>query len=348
MTAKILIKTIQFITFFMAYLLIFTALTAQAGENFNGQIGISAGYDNNVSLSSEQKSSSFISYRSKLDFRLFPKNPTSELGIFAEGMYREYLSLEDNYRLRAGSYLTWQMAGGRLIPGIFGDISAYRDKLNPTDEKNGFTAGAKLDWIVSARLTLGIQQSWTYQDYANPSDIYAHRDTAPMMQQRSTRASAGPPFSPAGSSPMSSMMGNRFAFSQVESNRNEWLSSTTIRGILYLKSDLKGEISAEYVKSDFSVYQESYAEKGAFFSLVWTPDKSWEISPLIYVKQFDYNTAPDGIKRDDTERGIGLNISYFFKAFEVFVSMNLTDNDSEIETETYQRTVTQCGIVWSF
>ncbi len=343
MTAKILIKSALFSTFFMVYLLISTTLTLQAAENFNGIIGISAGYDNNVSLSSEQKGSSFISYRSKLDFRLFPKNPTSELGIFAEGMYRDYFSLEDNYRLRAGGYLTWQMMGGRLIPGLFGDLSAYRDKLNPTDEKNGFTAGAKLDWIASARLTLGIQQSWTYQDYTNPSDIYAHREALPQMQQRALRASAGPPFSPPILFP-----GNRFVFSQVETNRNEWLSSTSIRGILYLMSELKGEISAEYVKSDFFVYQESYAEKGAFFSLVWTPDKAWEISPLIYVKQFDYNTAPDGIKRDDTERGIGLNISYFFKAFEVFVSMNLTDNNSEIETETYQRTVTQCGMVWSF
>jgi len=347
MTAKILIKTTQFITFFMLYLLISAALTAHAGAVFNGQIGFSGGYDDNPSLLSESKGSAFASYRLRLDFRFHPKIAASETDLFIEGLYRDYFSLEDNYRLRAGGYLTWQMAGGRLIPGIFGDLSAYRDKLNPTDEKNGFTAGVKLDWIASARLTLGIQQLWTYQDYDNPSDIYAHRDNLPQMQQRALRASAGPPF-PRGGAPLILFPGKSPAFSQVESNRNEWLSSTTIRGILYLMSDLKGEISAEYVKSDFSVYQESYAEKGAFFSLIWTPDKAWEISPLIYVKRFDYNTAPDGIKRDDTERGIGLNISYFFKAFEVFVSMNLTDNNSEIETETYQRTVTQCGIVWSF
>jgi hypothetical protein len=346
MTAKILIKSALFISFFIVYLLISDNLTAQAGENFSGTIGISAGYDNNVSLSSESKGSSFISYRSKLDFRLFPKNPTSELGIFAEGMYREYLSLEDNYRLRGGGYLTWQMAGGRLIPGIFGDISAYRDKLNPADEKDGFTVGAKVDWIVSARLTLGIQQAWTYQNYDNPSNIYAHRDTSPQMRLRAAQAPIVQPFAPVVPYIPPTLLSP--VFPEEETQRNEWLRSTSIRGTLYFMSDLKGEVSVEYVRSDFSVYQESYAEKGASFSLIWTPNKSWEISPLIYVKQFDYNAAPDGIKRDDTERGIGLNISYFFKAFEVFVSMNLTDNNSELDTETYQRTVTQCGIIWSF
>ena len=135
---------------------------------------------------------------------------------------------------------------------------------------------------------------------------------------------------------------------EIENNRNESLSSTTARCMIYLLSDLKAEVSGEYVKSDFSVDQESYIEKGAAFSLIWTPDRVWEINPSIYVKRFDYNNAPDGRKRDDTERGIGLNVSRFFKDFELFISINLTDNNSDSEPETYRRTITQCGMVWSF
>lgn len=330
MTAKILIKPTQFIAFFIVCLLTPLTLTAQAGESFNGLIGISAGYDDNVSLSSEEKKSTFLSYRAKLDFRLFPKNPTSEMGIFAEGSYREYLSLEDNYRLRAGGYLIWQMAGGRLTPGIFGDVSAYRDGLNIADEKNGFMVGAKLDWIISARLNLGIQQTWTGSDYGNPTNMFAHHNQ-PMF-----RRSFGPPILPTPK------------FSNIENNRSESLSSTTVRCMIYFLSDLKGEVSGEYVKSDFSVSSESYTGKGAAFSLIWTPIREWEINPTLYWKRFDYDNAPDGTKWHDTEQGIGLNVSRFFKPFEVFVRIDLTDNQSDFETETYRRIITQCGMVWSF
>jgi len=84
MTAKILIKTTQFITFFMLYLLISAALTAHAGAVFNGQIGFSGGYDDNPSLLSESKGSAFASYRLRLDFRFHPKIAASETDLFIE------------------------------------------------------------------------------------------------------------------------------------------------------------------------------------------------------------------------------------------------------------------------
>ena len=130
------------------------------------------------------------------------------------------------------------------------------------------------------------------------------------------------------------------------------LRATNLRCVVYLSSELKGEAFLEYIRSDFSISYESYIEKGLGVSLIWTPIEAWEFTPSAYWKRFDYDDASDNswgnIRRQDIERGIGLNISHFFKTFEVFAKIDLTDNHSDFGTETYRRTITQCGINWSF
>ncbi len=338
MSVNIRIGYVCFISFFMICLI---PLSTHAGANFNGLAGISAGYDTNVSLSQEEKNSAFVLYRAKLGFRIIPENPAYESDIFTEGIYKEYFSLENSYRLRAGGYLTWTAAGGLLVPGIFAEISGYRDKLNPADEKDGVTLGAKLDWLASARITLEIQQILSWQNYINSAEWYAHRDNpspAPIFRRSAL-------LFPSPSMPV-------YTLSGAENQRNEMLSATHLRGIFYLSSDLKSEAFLEYIHSDFSISYESYIEKGFGVSLIWTPIEAWEFTPSAYWKRFDYDNASDSpwgnIKRQDNERGIGLNISYFFKKFEIFAKIDLTDNHSDFGTETYRRTITQCGINWSF
>lgn len=342
MSVKIRIGYVCFISFFIICLI---SLTAHAGADFNGLAGVSVGYDNNASLSQEEKNSAFVSYRAKLGFHIIPQNAAYESDIFAEAIYRDYFTLEDNYRMKASGYMTWHTAGGLMFPGIFAELSSYRDGLNPADEKDGVLVGGKLDWLASARITLGIQQVLSWQNYINSAEWYAHRDNPSPLPRISAMLFQPPSSSP--SLPMSIS-----APPAAENHRNEMLRATTLRCIVYLSSELRSEAFWEYIRSDFSIAPESYIEKGIGLSLVWTPIESWEITPSAYWKRFDYDNVsgdfPDNTERQDTEREIGLNISYFFKKVEVFAKIDIIDNHSDFGTESYRRTITQCGINWSF
>ena len=198
MSVKIRIGYVCFISFFIICLI---SLTAHAGADFNGLAGVSVGYDNNASLSQEEKNSAFVSYRAKLGFHIIPQNAAYESDIFAEAIYRDYFTLEDNYRMKASGYMTWHTAGGLMFPGIFAELSSYRDGLNPADEKDGVLVGGKLDWLASARITLGIQQVLSWQNYINSAEWYAHRDNPSPLPRISAMLFQPPSSSP--SLPMS-------------------------------------------------------------------------------------------------------------------------------------------------
>jgi len=57
------------------------------------------------------------------------------------------------------------IAEGRLIPSLVGEVAVYRDRLIPADERNEGMVGINVDWILSNRLTLGLEQSFRWLGY---------------------------------------------------------------------------------------------------------------------------------------------------------------------------------------
>lgn len=291
----------------------------------------STGYNDNVPKTPEAEGSGFCLYEIRLVQPLF-SGFAADGQISAQGAYQDYFRTEDNYRLQAGTEMTFPLNEGRILPGIFSDVLIFRDNLLEEDDRNEVTAGAFADWLVNPYLTLGIRQNWAWADYRNAADTCRSN-----LSQKPEHAG--------GKGMNSSHICTALSENQ---SRDDTMQNTDIHGIFYLRPNLQTEMLAEHIRNDSSETAESYKENALTVSLAWNPSKAWELSVLGSARHLDYEQTLHGENRKDNLFHALIRVSRFIGKFELRVQAQWTDNDSSEEKEEYRQQVMQCGLGFSF
>ncbi|OQY60493.1 MAG: hypothetical protein B6245_01145 [Desulfobacteraceae bacterium 4572_88] len=305
-------------------------------------IQVISGYDDNVSMTSDKKGSGFASYRIRLARDFFSACPSADANVFVDGTYHDYLRVGNNYQLRTGASLNFSLADGRILPGIISEASVYRDDFLEEDDRNEISAGGQIDWLASARLTLTARYTMTWSDYRNELVFYG--EYADNSSDQSGHHGAGGQHHGAGGQRQYAMAGTQ----SEEAYRDDRFDSGVLQATAYLTPVLQASMSAEHNRRHSSVGTESYRQNCLSLSLLWSIGGSWELSAMSFWKRADYHDTPAGMYRKDTRYGVGLGISFFIKNAELFLNAEWTENDSALDSESYFRTVTQCGFMWAF
>ncbi|MDM8522076.1 hypothetical protein QUF80_01790, partial [Desulfococcaceae bacterium HSG8] len=303
------------------------------------------GYDDNVPLSPDTRSSAFANYRMKLARQFFADAPSMDGNIFIEGTYRDYFSLEDNYQFRTEAEFSLSLVNGSVIPGIISEARVSRDDFLPEDDRDEFMIGVQLDWLMTGRLTLGAWHMRNWSDYRYPVIIPGEPDapgTGPGQDGNGGFGQHG------GMGPGQGQPGWGNITEPREISRDDRLHFTGLHGTFFFTSELQATLSAEYTRLTSSAEPESYRQKGLGISLLWIPDDVWEISGMMYRRRSEYDYSPDDIDRADTIDTVSLEIRRFFKHIELFLELERTENDSPLDEEDYRQAVTQCGFTWPF
>jgi hypothetical protein len=326
------------ITVTLVWLAAFLLIPVLETPALDTSIQLAAGYDDNPSLSADATASSFACYQIKLAHSFFSDLPSVDGGLFMNGMYQDYFSVEDNYQFNAGASLIFPLSEGRLLPGIYSDVLLYRDNFTEEDDRNDIAVGGQIDWLANARLTLGIRQEWTWSDYRNPvDDVSGSGHTCEMTTDHTACSGQG----------QGQGQGQGHRYGQITSqDRDDRLSITGLHALLFLTPEVQTDLSLEYNRLSSSVNTESYRQTGAVLSLLWMPHNLWEIRLETAYKRAEYDEEVSD--RTDTTYHTNWGITRFINNFEIFFQMEWTKNNSPLETEDYRQTVTQCGVIWSF
>jgi hypothetical protein len=332
------------ITVTLAWLTAILLIPAPESSALDTAIQLTAGYDDNPSLSADATASSFACYQIKLAHAFFSDLPSVDGGLFVNSMYQDYFSIEDRYQFNAGGSLIFPLSEGRLLPGIHSDVLVYRDNFTQEDDRNDMAVGCQIDWLASGRLTLGIRQEWTWSDYRNPVYDVAARHRCGMTPDNDNTACSGPGQSQGyGQCQGQGQQGQDQTASQ---DREDRLSITGLHALVFLTPEIQTDLSLEYNRLSSSVDTESYRQTGAVLSLLWMPYELWEIRLETAYKRSEYDDAVSD--RRDTAYHTNWGITRFINNFELFFQMEWTKNNSPLEAEDYRQTVTQCGVIWSF
>lgn len=320
-----------FFLFLVIGLAMMPPVNAQALET---DLELAVGYDDNVPKSSEPEDSSFALYRIRLA-QLFSWDALSADGdVFLEGEYHEYFRLSDKYQLKTGASLGTGFANDRLLPRIFCEGLLYRDNYVEDDDRNEIMIGGQADWIVNARLTLGIRQTISRADYRNPALICSEPLHSSQMGNGNGNGNG-------------MMMGHRYC-RKSDISRDDDFYATGLQGTVYLSPETNTVLSLEHNRLDSSVATESFLQNGVNLSFLWIPADVWEVSVNTAWRHFDYDESSEDADRTDTRYLAGFGVSRFIKNIELFFHTEWTKNDSDSASESYRQTVTKCGVNLSF
>ncbi|MDY7032402.1 MAG: hypothetical protein SVY10_10925 [Thermodesulfobacteriota bacterium] len=292
---------------------------------------LSGGYDDNTSLSSEPEESWFSRYQSSVFQQFHSETSSLRGGLFFDFSYQDYFSASDNYILEAGGTARLLTAAGHLQPGILYRTTLYRDEENPEDEMMGHDVSLYAEYLVNARLTLGLQQTWSRHDYHNPVEYIEYTSSGSGQGQGNTG-------------------GNQVASVIVES-RDDNVIETQCQCTVFLNPNLTARATGHYNRLSSSIDTEAYNAKGLIFDLSWVHNDRWETSITGAVRETDFERVSGTPHRSDNTESVRIMVGrYFFskRKFAVFVEIEYLDNNSSIEDESYHRTVTECGLLFQF
>jgi len=321
-------KKNKYLLYLSALIILSFTLTDKA-MSLDISLGLSAGYDDNLSQEQTAVSSAFTSHQIKLYQLLFSDISSAEGNIFIEGDYQNYSDVPDNYKLRGGLSFSFPLAKGRLLPSIFSEAAIYRDSFISEDERDEMLAGGAVEWLATGRFTLIVRQTWNWSDYKEPVILYTG--------SHASESGAGKEWSHG--------HGGENQHQQSFS-RDDRISSSEIEGKFFLSPTIETSLSAECNYLNSSAETESYLQNALYLSFLWKPHDMWEISAKSFLKNTDYDNP--ALERTDKTFFISLGISCFIRNFEIFLQVENTENDSSLDIESYHQTVTQCGFLFSF
>ncbi len=316
---------------------------------------LTAGYDSNPALTDPSDASGFSVYALRAG-QPFALAEDLSMDLSVEGKYQDYWSVGDNYRLQAGTSLTYVLANGRFLPSVMGEVAAYRDALIEADERNEAMAGIGGDWIISNRLTLGIEQTFRWLSYLNWAKPFSgkgqgrkadkggkggkHFSTA-FRPERAWQTSQGDPGPGKGNGQLNTLYPPR-------DNR---LLSTALDLDIFILSSLTGRVYATYGDLDSSLDMESYREMQSGAALSWFPAPQWLVGVEATWSRTEYHRVPENItrvRRTNYTWSAGIQVSRFWGDLELFGQAGWKSGDAPLDYESYTQTVIQCGLSYSF
>ena len=329
---------------------------------------LTAGYDSNPALSDPSDGSGFSVYGLGLTHSLALSEDLA-LHLSAEARYQDYWSVGDNYRLQAGTSLSYVMAEGRFLPSLMAEVAAYRDRLIEADERNEAMVGIAADWILTKRLTLGFEQTYRWLGYLNWAKPFSGKG-----QGRNVSNSGGGGKGEGGGGQGNGGKGSSAAARSDEEvwaappsdqgkgkgngelnmlyppRDNRLLSTGVDLDILILPS-LTGRVYGAYGNMDSSLDMESFREIQAGAALSWEPAALWLVGAEATWYRTQYYDVPDNItsvRRINYSWSAGLQVSRFWGDMEIFGQVGWKSGDAPLDYESYAETVIQCGLSYSF
>lgn len=316
--------------FFVAVLIVWGLMIAPNARALDTSVEAGIGYDDNAAEVSGGEGAGFARYRIRLNQSL-PQNTTQIRGaLFMEGSYNQYLDLDDYYQFLAGGDLSFSAFQDRLRPGLFIQALAYRDELVEEDEQDRFLIGGRMEWLADARLSLTVRGSLARADYRNEVNLPGRR--LPPYG-RGKGPSWGRP-EPDGSNETFS--------------REDTIGTIEMGAALFPTPDLQAEFRVHHRRVDSSAVFESYRDNGVSAWVGWFPTESWELFASGAWARLDFDESPDETDRTDDLYSLGMGIRRFWGDFEIYLELDRTENDSPVDGEDYAKTVTRCGLVYSF
>lgn len=316
--------------FFITLMVIWGLGTIGKAWGVDASMEAAIGYDDNAAEVSDGDGSGFGEYRLRLTQLFLRETKWIDGDVFLEGSYTQYFDLDDNYRISAGGNLAFSTWRDRLRPGLFAEALAYRDDLVAEDEQDRYRVGGGLEWIADARLTLALRGSWAWADYLNAVSRPGERMVPPGMGMGFQGGRPDPP-------------GREESFS-----RDDTIGMIEAGATLYPTPDIQADLWVRGGRVDSSAEFESYRENGISAWTQWMPGEAWRVFVAGSWARFDYDKSPGGTDRKDDLYTINLGIRRFIGDFEIFAQFNRTENDSPVDGEGFVKTVTQCGVAYSF
>ncbi len=343
----------------MCVVMMFPILFACESSAFDSVVELSAGYDDNAEMTRDARGSGFLLGAMRLSETLAYEQGLYTAGVYAEGQYQDYFRFEDRYSATAGGAARREFLDGLLAGELFCEASLYRDKLIPEDDFDGVSVGAGASWILSGQTEALLRQRFSWNDFRNKSTVYrwpAQSESGGMPLEPgfagdySDSGFAGD-YGDSGLSGLDSVPEGDMEPPQPyasEKSRDDCLSSTALSLVYYMSPSVTATFTAEYQTNSSSVKGESYDSTGGYFAFDWKPEQDWRCVLSLSAAKYDFDRDDLGRSRSDNVRAAGLKISRFLDAFELYARIDVTDADSDFETEDYRQTVTQCGVSWSF
>jgi len=337
--------------------LFFFMLAAPPSEAFDLLAELAAGYDSNPALSDPSDGSGFSNYALGAEHYV-PLSKDLSLDLSVAGRYQDYWSVGDNYRLQTGAALSYSMAEGKLLPSLVGEVAAYRDALIETDARNEAMVGVNADLILSNRLTLGFEQSFRWLGYLNWAKPFSGKGQGrnpDNQRQGGKKASATSSFHLSGS-PGNKGNGKGSGKGNSQLNtlyppRNNFLTTTGVDLDVFILPELTGRLYAAYGNLNSSLDMESFGEILAGAALSFIPAEQWRTVFEATWYRTDYSSVPEDITRVRRTNYIwsaGMQISRFWGDFELFAQLGWKSGDAPLDYESYQQTVIQCGLSYTF
>jgi hypothetical protein len=274
--------------------------------------------------------SGVATYRVLLEQTVSTSGKGQDLDLFLETSYGQYFNAEDNYQFLAGTTLGLDSGLDRLQPGLFIEVAVFRDDLVADDEYDELLLGGSLQWHVNARFTLFLQQTFAWTNYQNPVSLPG---------QRMYRIGRGK--GPGGSH---QIPGDELA--TLSRDDESWF--TELSATTYLTANVLTDMSFQYRDLNSSNDFESFRETGGSVRLEWLFSEKTAVFISGFWFQLDYDTAPQNIDRCDDVYGVGIGGSRRVGGFDFYFRFNRMTNDSPVAGEAYEKSVIQCGTVYSF
>ena len=355
---KDLSDRIQLICFFwsiVAAIFLVSFLLPPHSHAVNLLAELAAGYDSNPALSDPADGSGFSVYALGAD-HYFVLGKDLSLDLSVGGRYQDYWSVGDNYRLQTGTALSYVMAEGRFIPSLVGEVAAYRDRLIPADERNEGMAGINADWILSSRLTLGLEQSFRWLGYLNWAKPFSGKGQGRNPNSGGNKGQGGGHASDA-SWDLYEDEGNQHSgkgngtLNTLYPPRNNFLMTTGASLHVFMTSTLTGRIYAAYGDLNASLDLESFRELQAGTAISWVPADPWLVVFELTGFRTYYNSVPDDltrVRRTNYSWSAGMQVSRFWGDFEIFGQLGWKSGEAPLDYESYRQTVVQCGLSYSY
>jgi hypothetical protein len=222
------------------------------------------------------------------------------------------------------------MEGGLSVSG-----SVYRNDLDEEDDVDTLAVSGWLEWHALARLSLGLTADHAALHYRSDWGVFREIETSEVSKSLET----------------SEVFAGRGPHGPGKVPEPEWLSKDrddrmtegSVYGTLYLLPMLQARLQLGVGHLDSSIDAETHDHKKAAMTLTFGPWREWTVLGSLEWRELDYDFG-----RNDTHRAADLRVSRPVEAVDVYFQLSGSDNDSDIDSEDYQRTVTQCGLSWSF
>ncbi len=303
---------------------------------------LSAGYDSNPAQSaSSGPSLAFAHYT--LAARQRAHNDDGELLLSLDGWYRDYEGDNDNHRVTAGGEWSASLDGGRGRLGIGADLSFYRDRLVPADERDEAALLLRYRRLLWARADLGVSGQFLRASYTNPSLPGAGRPGpggAPLsfVTPASRRGPGGPGPGPGPGGPPPPPL----------AERDDTLAVLRTDLTYYWGPGLSTALHFNVGRSRSTLSPESYDRYGVGLSMDAEPAVGWRAGLLVDWDRLNYPEWLGGGERDDTLWRAEAFVSRDVGEGELFCRLRYVHNASTAQENAFEQTVSRCGIAWNF